>query len=360
MRARIEQALTRAWMGRAPLLSLLLLPLSFAWTVGATVHRFLYSSGLRKRTRLPVPVISVGNLVVGGAGKTPVTMALAQRLLDAGRKVAVLSRGYGRTSREPIVIVSDGTAVRATADEGGDEPVLLAHRVPGLIVVTGSSRAIAGRHAIELGADLIVLDDGFSHHALHRDADVLVIDAELGFGNGRLLPAGPLREPLSAIRRASLAWLTKCPDARSAAPTEAAALPLVRSSFEPRGLVDLGFQRDPRSLDGLRVIGVCGIARPGSFERTLAETGANVRRVVPFGDHHAFTPGDVADLASIARSERVDAIVTTEKDAVRLPPGALPVPVLALQMDVRLLGDETPLDDLVRRFAPGWKAHEST
>lgn len=351
-------SLVRTWKSEPTPASTLLAPLGWPWAVGATLHRKAYDWGLLRRDTLEVPVVSVGNLVVGGAGKTPVTLFLAQTLIAAGRRVAVASRGYGRAPGAAVVVVSDGEAVRATADEGGDEPVWLARRCPGLIVTVASLRVEAARAAIELGADLVLLDDGFSHHRLDRRDDVLVIDDEWKLGNGRTLPAGPLREPVRAGRRASMVWLTKCASPDAVQPSALASLPVVRSRYEATGLVDLDL-RDAGGTSELaekRVVALCGIARPTAFERTLQSLGASVREVMAFPDHHRFTDDEVSQIASVAKSERADLVVTTEKDAMRLA-GRWPadIPARALRMDVQLLGDTSAFDTLVRRYAPGWQ-----
>jgi tetraacyldisaccharide 4'-kinase len=354
LRARVEHWLQSLWWGERSWSLWLLWPLSVLYRAGSWAHRRLYSSGIRARARLDVPVISVGNLVVGGAGKTPVTLDLARRFQAAGRKVAVLSRGYGRRSRQRVVIVSDGETTRASAAEGGDEPLWLAHKLPGLIVVVASRRTEAAMVALDLGADLILLDDGFSHHALARAVDVLVIDAAGKLGNGHLLPMGPLREPVSAAHaRASIIWLSRVRGASDEAPLRLATMPMVRSSYVASQLVDLEL-RAPEPLHALkdrRVLGVCGIARPDEFERTLRGTGAIVRGMSVFPDHHPFSASDVAALEKEALDERCDYLVTTEKDAMRLAPLTRNPAFRALAMEVSIVSGGESLDALVRRFA---------
>jgi tetraacyldisaccharide 4'-kinase len=252
-----------------------------------------------------------------------------------------------------VVIVSDGTAVRGVASECGDEPLWLARKLPAAIVVVGAKRSEAAAAAIELGADLIVLDDGFSHHALKRTVDVLVVNGDGGLGNRRLLPAGPLREPASAAGRADLLWMSRVASGDVSSPPGLPRLPSVRSTYEGAGLVTLDLVRaeSVESLQDKRILGVCGIARPESFRASLAQTGAIVRDVIAFPDHHSFTAEDVARVEKMARGERCEFIVTTEKDAMRLAEVTSSTLFRALAMETTVVGDAAALDALIRRFA---------
>lgn len=354
-RASLERWLRRTWDGKRRFSALLLLPLSLLWWLGTLLHRAQYALGLRKTVRIPVPVVAVGNLTVGGAGKTPVTLELARRLLDGGRRVAVVSRGYGRISRG-VVLVSDGQTIRSNAEEGGDEPLWLARCEPRLMVLVGEKRSEAASVAVDLGADLVLLDDGLSHYGLHRDATVVVVDDQARFGNGLLLPAGPLRLRTANAGSADLVWWTRVPSlsaARKMEPTALVRRPSVHSSYSADRLVDLDLNDAAtiESIRGQRVLGVCGIARPDGFERTLEQLGANVRAVKAFPDHHRFTPADVAEIERIARAEHCELILTTEKDAVRLSRVASGERYRAVAMTVKV-HDPAALDSFVQHFAP--------
>ena len=185
-----------------------------AFRIGAALRGALYAARLLPVARAGAPVVSIGNLAVGGAGKTPATLAVTERLVARGRRVAVLSRGYGAERGDPRV-VSDGRRMLLDSAQAGDEPFLIARRLPGVAVLCGPRRAELARRAVEaLGADALVLDDGFQHRALARDLDVVVVDAASPGGNGRLLPRGPNREPWAALSRAQLGWIraaTRCP-----------------------------------------------------------------------------------------------------------------------------------------------------
>jgi tetraacyldisaccharide 4'-kinase len=295
----------------------------------------------------------VGNLAVGGAGKTPVALALAERLRGMGRRPALLSRGYGSTGQGTRV-VSDGTALLLPADRGGDEPVLAARRLPGMPVLVGPDRAELARLAVEsLGADVLLLDDGFQHLRLARDLDVVVLDASNPWGNGHCLPRGPNREPPSALGRAGLVWLThvdRAGEASIAALRELVArhtgLAPVESRHAPRDLADgaLGESFPLAELLGARVGLLTGVARPASVRRTVEGLGAEVAMARHFSDHHRFTPAEVEECLAAAGAAGASTLVTTEKDAVRLPP---PYPADArlrvLRIDAEVLAGEASL-----------------
>jgi tetraacyldisaccharide 4'-kinase len=320
---------------------LALAPLDVAsWLYGgaAWLHRAAWERGLARPRRLAARVVSVGNLVVGGTAKTPLAAWLAAQLRRRGRKVALASRGYGRTGGEPVEVVSDGRFVHGSAATAGDEPMLLAAHAPGVPVLVGRDRRLVGLRALAMfGAEVIVLDDGFQHHRLHRDVDVLTFDGSLGLGNRRVLPRGPLREPLDALARADaigvvdgplperdeglIAW--RAPRAyRFATHREPSALrPLAGGAALPLA-----------SLSGERVGLLAAVARPESVRRTLAQLGAEVVAERLFRDHHRFARSDLAGLA-----DRAPRWITTEKDAVKLVPawaGRARVDVLAIELAV--------------------------
>ncbi|MGA7827882.1 MAG: tetraacyldisaccharide 4'-kinase, partial [Geobacteraceae bacterium] len=188
----------------------LLIPFALVYGVIVRMRAFLYVRGILSSFRLDVPVISVGNLSVGGTGKTPMSILVARLLIARGKRVVVLSRGYGGAGGAAVRLVSDGFRILLPASEAGDEPVLLAHSVPGLIVLTGSDRYRAGLEALKrFNPDIVLLDDGYQHLRLQRDLNILLLNAAKPFGNGWTLPAGLLREPCSALRRADLIVYTR-------------------------------------------------------------------------------------------------------------------------------------------------------
>jgi tetraacyldisaccharide 4'-kinase len=346
------------WRERAGPGSALLAPLAVAellFRAGAAIRGALYDHGTFASARAGAPVISIGNLAIGGAGKTPAAIAVATRLRARGRKVAVLSRGYGSV-RSDARVVSDGETVRLGAAEGGDEPVLIARRLPGVAVLSGPRRAELARLAVgSLGADALLLDDGFQHRALARDLDIVVLDAGNPFGNGHLLPRGPNREPRGALRRAGLVWLSRVDQAdparlerlRALAQAKTGRAP-VESRHAPVDVLD-GFLERAFGLDalrGARVLLLSGIARPASFRRTVEALGADVVGERVFPDHHRFGSEALAailDAPDALGDEPL--VVTTEKDAVRLDRRWAAHPRLrVVRVEAELVGGAASLD----------------
>lgn len=318
-------------------------------------HRAAYERGWLRAARLPCRVVSVGSPTVGGSAKTPLAAWLASELHRRGRRVVLASRGYGRTGRAPVVVVSDGRAILCPAAEAGDEPLLLAAHAPGVPVLVGARRDAVGQRAIvAFGAEIIVLDDGFHHHRLARDVDVIALDGTAGLGNARVLPRGPLREPLETLSRAQALVTVDGPlpaqDVERLARV-APAIEQVAAVRSPRSLRALGGgpARPPRELQGRDVGMLCGIARPASFRRTLESLGARVVAERTYPDHHRYR---AADLRSLGATH--DIWVTTEKDAVKLDEAWLSKTELwVLGSGLRVAGGEAFLDWLEAELAIG-------
>ena len=326
-------------------------------------------NGLYRRGRLAVhrvdaPVVSVGNLTVGGSGKTPFVAYLAARLRERGRRVAVVSRGYGGSGSATTQTVSDGSGPLLGPEVAGDEPVLLASMLPSVAVVIGRDRVAAALHARRrLGADLILLDDGFQHRRLHRDLDLLLIDAGTGLGNGRMLPFGPLREPAVEVARADALILTGTAaelPAAAARARESAGLPggAARPIFRCERRVE-GFRRaegeedlSPAALKGLRLFPFSGIARPESFEADLRDLGVSLAGGLRFPDHQPFGPAQVREIESVARRAGAELLVTTDKDRVRLGGARLALPLITLRIRMVPQDEEELLGFLDRRLFP--------
>jgi tetraacyldisaccharide 4'-kinase len=317
-------------------------------------HHASYTSGVRRRNRLPCRVISVGNLTLGGTGKTPLTMWLARWCQQQGWRVAVLSRGYGAQTAKPFQVVSTGDGPLLDWRLVGDEPYLLARALPGIPVLVGRNRSLSGRYACDqFGVEVIILDDGFQHYALHRDLDVVLIDANNPFGHGTLLPRGILREPLSALRRADAIVLTRVDMATTPLP---ALRHQIRRWNAHQPLSDLTMvaemlYRGEASVPGgiawlrrRRVVAFAGIGNPLAFTTTLTQLGSEVVAQVVFPDHYPFTPADWQALIDLAHQRHAECLVTTEKDAVRLAPKwQAPIPVYTLRIGVRLACQDVSL-----------------
>jgi tetraacyldisaccharide 4'-kinase len=326
---RREESLAR----RAALLPLE--PLGWLWAAGARAERAAHAAS---PTRLPCRVVSVGSVVAGGAGKTPAAAWLAAELLRRGRAVVLGSRGYGRRGRGGPLVVSDGRRLRVPAAAAGDEALWLAARAPGVPVLVDADRARLGWRAVAaFGAEILVLDDAFSHHRLARDLDLVLFDGELGFGNGRCLPRGPLREPLGALGRAQAVGVVDGPLPSAHAERLARLAPAALRFCARRRALSLrplggGAATAPQALAGREVGLLCGIARPASLRRSVEALGARVVAQRRRADHHRWR---ACDLRGLARAAPL--WITTEKDAVKLArpwAGRADVRVLALAFEV--------------------------
>ena len=332
--------LVRAAEG-SPWARLLLAPPSVLYRGAVGLRNSLFDSGAFHAERLPVPVVSVGNITAGGTGKTPLVAAIAKALAARGRKIAILTRGYGGSGR--FLVLRDGS--NAGPEEAGDEPILLARQVAGVPIVVGADRRRTGRIAVELGAEALLLDDGFQHRWLWRDLDIVVIDACDPFGHYRLLPSGRLREPLTALGRADVFVVTRshphdplqtlCEVIRQYNPNAA----LFRAFHRPVSFVPLaGGEEVPlEALRGEACGAFCGIGNPEAFRSDLQLLGVRMVLFEPFRDHHAYNANELVRLSRLAREAGAGHLITTEKDAVRIAavkgfsPTASGLPLLALR-----------------------------
>jgi tetraacyldisaccharide 4'-kinase len=328
----------RAWRG-------VLAVVSLAYGAAIRTRNAGFNLGLLPAQRLPCRVVCVGNLTVGGTGKTPAVIALARRLTEAGSKLCVVLRGYGR-SGPAVGVVSDGRDLLLTWQHAGEEAVLLARHLPGVPILVGGDRLQVGRLALQrFGPDTILLDDGFQHRRLHRDVDLVLLDATDPFGGGWLLPRGRLREPVTGLARAHAVVVTRSDQAadleslRQSLRATAPEIPIAWAVHRPSRVVDLasGEERSVEVLRGARVFAVSGIANPRSFHQTVTDLGATIAGALVFPDHHAFLTQDRAHMAREARAAGATHILTTEKDAIRLGtnlPAGLPVCALSIDLEV--------------------------
>jgi len=302
------------------LLLFCLTPPAWLYSSILRLRALLYQAGIMKTLRLPRPVVSIGNITVGGTGKTPVTAYIARVLLEQGYKVAVISRGYGGALEGQTCIVSDGATIMMSARECGDEPYLLASTIPGLMVVIGTDRYAAGLMAMQqLSPDIFLLDDGFQHLRLHRDLNILLLDYSLPFGNGWTLPAGILREPTSAILRSDLVIFTRAPE-EAANPIDTQGIPacLARHTLTDllplNGTVPLSFS----DCCGKKAVACAGIADPETFFNALRKQGLLLVQTIAYPDHVAYKKERCTDIMEALQTNGADIVVTTEKDGVKL------------------------------------------
>lgn len=335
----------------------LLLPFAFLYAGVMRVRNRMFDRGVLKQEHPGIPVISVGNLTVGGTGKTPLVEYVVRELQQRGRTVAVVSRGYRRRSKG-VVVVSDGTSVLTDAAKGGDEPVQLAQKFRNAIVVVGERRVEAARRAVELGADVIVLDDGFQHRYIARDLDIVVVDSMQNPAADAVLPAGRLREPIAGLSRAHVVALSHAdegnPDDVENALRRYFRGPFIRYCYRIQHVLRAsdGAVVSLEAVRRMRLVAMSGIGNHDGFVRQLHRQGFQTLGEMRFADHHLFTEIDVQTLEAYAGALEVDAIITTEKDVVRLrrDPGRKlfdAVPVFSVRIDVVILGGEQQLKESI-------------
>lgn len=317
-------------------LLLLLTPLSWLYGLVAWLRIRLYAVGLLSSYRPTVPVISVGNLAAGGTGKTPVVDYIARLLLEQGRRVAIVSRGYGGNLGPGVHLVCAGNGPLLEPQQAGDEPYLLARRNPGALVLTARRRGDGVRAAVgDHGAEVVLLDDGFQHRAVARDLDIVLLDARRPLGNGLPLPAGQLREFPSALSRGDLFILTRYP--LEATPELSLPGPVLRSRHVlGQTLVGSdGSRSSMQRLSGKRGLAFAGIADPGSFFDALRQLGLTLGKTLSFTDHCRYNAEELAQLRQACSD--VDYLITTEKDGVKLGAVAFPVPCFQLPMTLEFV-----------------------
>lgn len=301
--------------------------LSFPYMILVRFRNWAYRNQILKSQKLSVPVISVGNITVGGTGKTPVVQFLARYYRSQGKKVAILSRGYKRKNNQPIILISNYEQVLTDWETAGDEPFLLAQSLSGVAVVVGNKRRVTGEYAIrELKPDVIVLDDGFSHQQVARNLNLVLIDTTRPFGNNHYLPAGLLREPISSLIRADLILLTKTRPGLTYSnlidkihrinPT----IPIYIVRTSPARLIEISNQGELPVSELIRepIIAFAGIANPTPFKDILQEFNAEVKSFFPFPDHYVYVENDIIYLLVQAKQKQCKYLVTTQKDAVKL------------------------------------------
>ena len=357
-------------------MNILFHPLTALYEMVIRLRWQLYASGFLQVSRLKKPVISVGNLTMGGTGKTPTTIALAQLLHESGQRVAILLRGYRGQHRGKPLLVSDGQRILTSAKMAGDEALVLAENVPQAIVAVGRSRAEVGAFVEQqFDVDVHLLDDGFQHLSLHRDLNLLVIDVTNPFDRG-LPPLGRLREPLDAISRADAIIFTRAESSAECHPVQAELQkikPAIRCFIARQNLISARILEGPgdmrgkhgqekdrsgaciETLRGLKGLAFAGIGNPAQFFRLLRQHEVQLLDTLSFADHHEYTPASYHQLRSRGQSLGVNTLITTEKDAVKLDADSVsPLRILVVKVsfefdDVEAL--RQLLSETVRRAA---------
>ena len=364
-----EKGADRDQSGPVNLLLAVLKAFSYCFAGIVAVRYLLYRTGIMRRYPLGIQVISIGNVTAGGTGKTPVTEIFARTLAAEGRKVAILSRGYRRKEApwwqrlftqviEKPLVVSDGKRVLLDSATGGDEPYMLASNLPGVAVVVDRNRVKAGRYAVKrLGCDTIILDDGFQYQKLKHSIEVVLVDSTNPFGNGNMLPRGILREPVRHLKRADIIFLTKCRGDVSAVVQEIRkynkTAEIVECTHAPKSLKDVWSREEfPLTwLEGKTTCTLSGIASPKGFENSLRHLGAKVVWCERYADHHSYDSSEILYALNRTADMGADALVTTEKDAVRFPRfETSPVRCLYLRIAIEILRGRESFQDIINRI----------
>jgi tetraacyldisaccharide 4'-kinase len=345
------------------------------FTLAVKVRRWLYNVRILRDATLGVQVIAIGNLTVGGTGKTPVVEKFARELRDAGRNVAILSRGYRskpppfhqwltnkilfREDTTPPRIVSDGKSLLLDSNMAGDEPYMLASNLKDVVVLVDKDRVKSGRYAIEkFGCDTLLLDDGFQYwHLRGRRHDVVLVDRQQPFGNEHLLPRGTLREPPSHLARAHTIFITKsdgrCEELRERIAQLNSTAAVIECVHHPMYLEDV-FTGERQPLDfikGRKVASLSGIAQPESFEQGLVKLGAELVYAKRFADHHRFSQQEILNAINRGKKRQAELILTTQKDAVRFPKlDRRDLPILFMRVEIKIVSGAEDFRDCVRKI----------
>lgn len=360
---------------RAAVVRFLLLVLSKLFTVAVKLRRALYNVRILRDSTLGVQVIAIGNLTVGGTGKTPVVEKFARELQDQGRNVAILSRGYRskppplthrlinrlllRQDRTPPRIVSDGKSLLLDSETAGDEPYMLASNLKDVVVLVDKDRVKAGRYAIQkFGCDTLLLDDGFQYWRLAgRRRDIVLVDYQAPFGNEYLLPRGTLREPPSHLARASTIFITKSDgntgDLRSRIARFNPTAGIIECIHHPLYFEDVftGEQKGLNLIRGQKVASLSGIAQPESFEKSLTRQGAELVYSKRFADHHRFSQQEILNVVNRGKKRQAAMIITTQKDAVRFPKiDRRDLPIYFMRVEIKILKGARDFNECVRQI----------
>jgi tetraacyldisaccharide 4'-kinase len=342
---------------------ILLLPFSLLYWLGVAVRNWFFDIGFLKTKKCGVPVISIGNISAGGVGKTPFVELLIERLKNNYR-LAVVSRGYKRKTTGTIV-VSEGRGKLSSVEESGDEPMQFALKYPELIVVVDEQRVRGAQKAVEVGAEMILLDDGFQHRYVHRDLNIVILTAEEILNRDVLLPSGNRREPLTSLKRADLIAVTRCADSKEyehvcavgrehhSFPTKTPTVGVTTKlkAFKRASSNEIIHAEDLRNKN---VIAFSGIGNPKSFEDLMMKANIKVVKHIDFSDHHWYNDSDIKTIIDAREQTHADFIVTTEKDTARLRGRFAEFletePVIVAEIQQEIISGEQALDELLHRL----------
>lgn len=363
MKRIIYDFITKKQRGFLPILfRILLTPLCWLYCAIILGRNYCYTLGLFKQKQLACIVISVGNIVVGGTGKTPATAAIAKLLQNKGHQVALLLSGYKRHSNDAVTIVSDGENRLCSREECGDEADMLARQLTDIPIVVGKQRYFAGKAALDrFDSEVLILDDGFQHRQLARNLDIVTVDATQPYGTGALLPIGMLREPISALQRADIILITRT-DADDTNIAELKAglhrlapnTPILESVHQPTSLywLNLNEKREVlplTTLTGKRLLAVCGIGNPDAFFTTLSQYDPESIELFAFPDHHVYTETDIHEVQKRIQSCNAEWVITTQKDEQKLMSFGTELPIVVLAVELVITDGDSILLDAIQK-----------
>ncbi|MBI3309429.1 MAG: tetraacyldisaccharide 4'-kinase [Candidatus Melainabacteria bacterium] len=320
----------------------------------------LYQFNILKTVKLPAYVVSIGNLTTGGTGKTPVAIELAKYFLNLGHKVAILSRGYKASYNhaDGVLLVSDGEDIVTDYDRAGDEPYLIAKEVPKALVLINKDRVLAGQSAIKLGADVLILDDGFQYLKLHRDENIVLLDSYAPFDNGHLLPRGKLRELPESLIRSTAIIISNC-DRKKLQNNElkildnySKGLQIEKISYKLNSISGINTKKTLtlKDIKGLKAIACCGIGNPESFLDLLARNEINILSYLAYPDHFDYQYEDIEQMTTLAKKYNVEDIIVTSKDAIKIEDLCQAAPISFWKTNIEVVWDSlNPFNNILQK-----------
>ena len=316
------------------------------------IRKLLYKLTILRVHKVNAYVISIGNITLGGSGKTPLTIELTNHFIAQGFKVAIISRGYNRTitdkSQINNLLVSDGEDIIVSFDLSGDEPYLIAKKSPKAIVISSRNRVLAANSAIKLGAQIIILDDGFQHLKLHRDKNIVLIDGSNNIFTQNIFPAGDLREPISSLKRADLIVISNYTEnnySNKAIKSIAQIAPnsqVLKMHYEISHLKGINIikKTEKKNIRGMKALIFSGLGNPDSFINSLNDSGVSIIKHIDFSDHYKYEYNDIKNLSNIATELKITDVITTEKDAVKIEELCQAEPVTFWNTEINIIWDD--------------------